>query len=197
MRKKEIAGLVLLIVGAIGIYLSVQRSTPEYVFLTAKRNITPGETISTTDFVGKKMNLGEAASLYLGGDAKFRARRALRSIKTGEVVPREAVTMDEFMETRRLIGFSVPNSKLPNGLKVGDLFDLYFFTQPQNNGSQSPVELARVYEKLRVFSLQKDSSQLDGKISLNAFIESTDVGEFLTYVERSSITIVKRFDETA
>ena len=197
MRKKEIAGLVLLIVGAIGIYLSVQRSTPEYVFLTAKRNIAPGETISTADFVGKKLNLGEAASLYLGGDAKFRARRALRSINTGEVVPREAVTMEEFTETRRLIGFSVPNSKLPNGLKVGDLFDLYFFTQPQNNGSQSPVELARVYEKLRVFSLQKDSSQLDGKISLNAFIESTDVGEFLTYVERSSITIVKRFDETA
>ena len=195
MRKKEIVGLLFLIVGAAGIYLSVQRSAPEYIYLIAKRDITPGEIISSSDLVRKSMNLSESSNLYLSGDAKFQSRRTLRRIGSGEAIPRDALTAEVESESRRLITFSLPKNRVPSTLSSGDLADIYFFNNPEFSGNSEKISLIKIFEKIRVKSVDRQSTQLDGSVTLTAYLEESDAIEFATLLASSVLSLAQRFDD--
>lgn len=195
MRKRELLGLVFLLVGASGVYFSVRQAPPQYVYLTAGRDISPGEILSSSDFTRESLFLSSAGDLYISGDVQISGNRALRAIGRGEVIARGALTEDIQREARDLLTFTVLKAEMPANLKVGDLIDLYFFANPKSNLSEENHTLSKVIPKIRVQAITVDENQLDGHIAISALFEKQIVREVMILLAKSHITISQRFDD--
>lgn len=197
-RKRELAGLLLLVVGATGIYLSVERSAPTYIYLTAKRDISPGELVSSTDFSSAPFSLGRSAPQYISGDAKFNGRRSLRKIDSGELVPRNAITMEAAIEKRQLITFTIPAVRVSKNVNRNSVIDIYFFGSNEVGGGvadESKPTVEKVFERVRIAAIERGSSQFDGDVSISILIESEKVLEFMTELSHSAVYVSERFDD--
>lgn len=195
MRKKEIIGLLLLAVGAGGIYLSAQRSTPRYIYLTARHDIQQGDLVSDSDFVGTSLYLSDKGKYYITGDSRFTSRRSLRKIQLGEIVPRDAITAETEIEDRKLITFTVNETQTPAGIESGDLIDIHFMTTQDSAALERKIEPVKVFEKLRIKTISKSSTQLDGKFIVGVLIDGDLASEMVTLISKCSVVLVQRFDE--
>lgn len=195
MRKRELLGLILLLVGASGIYFSVRQAPPQYVYLTASRDISAGEVVASDDFARASLNLSNAAALYVSGDVELLGHRTLRKIARGEVVPRDAVTEVIEVEERQLITFTVEPMNFPAALTIGDVIDMYFFSIPTGSVDAEKVQLLRVLERIRVRSITKSENQIDGHVMISALFSKNDVRDVMTLIANSRITIAQRFDD--
>lgn len=194
MRKREILGLVLLIAGASGIFLSVRQSPPQYVYLTAGRDIFPGEIVANSDFRTQSLYLASSASRYVSGDMKLQGHRSLRKISRGEVIPRDALTSESEIEERRLVTFQVSLSEAPPTLEVGDLIDIYFFSIAPTDIGGDQATLIDVVEKIRIKEISKGSEGLDGKVTISALFVQEIAPDVMTMLASAKISVAQRFD---
>lgn len=194
MRKRELIGVVFLIIGASGVFLSIRQSPPQFLYLTATRDIWPGEIVSSADFESQSLYLSDSGGKYVSGDVKLNGHKSVRMIARGEVIPRAAFTSQAKEENRRLLTFVVPKIQMPKSLKPGDLIDIYFFSIPDLQSSGEPSELDTVIEKIRVKSIDHDDAQLGGKVTISALFEEEKAREIMTLIARSTIAIAQRFD---
>ena len=194
MRKREILGLVLLIAGASGIFLSVRQSPPQYVYLTAGRDIFPGEIVANSDFRTQSLYLASSASQYVSGDMKLQGHRSLRKISRGEVIPRDALTSESEIEERRLLTFQVSLSEAPPTLEVGDLIDIYFFSIAPTDIGGDQATLIDVVEKIRIKEISKGSEGLDGKVTISALFVQEIAPDVMTMLASAKISVAQRFD---
>lgn len=194
MRKREILGLVLLITGASGIFLSVRQAPPQYVYLTAGRDIYPGEIVANSDFRTQSLYLASSALQYVSGDMKLQGHRSLRKISRGEVIPRDALTSESEIEQRRLLTFQVSLSEAPPALKVGDLVDIYFFSLEPTDTGVDQATLIDVVEKIRIKEMSKGSEGLDGKVTLSALFVQEIAPEVLKMLASAKVSVAQRFD---
>lgn len=194
MRKRELLGLIFLVVGACGVYLSIQQSPPQYVYLTASRDISPGETVVKSDFTAHSFYLSTSGDKYISGKVDLAGHKAIRRIAKGEVIPRAAITTERRIETRHLLTFVLSKSRAPQALRAGDLIDIFFFSEANSLNSGEPIELMAVIEKITVKEIDKDDVQLDGKVTISALFDSERSSEIMTLIARSTISIAQRFD---
>ena len=178
MRKKEIVGIGLVIIGAAGMLFSMRDLAPESTYFVATRDVAPGAHLSSTDFNRIPLELREAATHYISASAQFSNRKALRRIKKGEIIPRDAISQAESIEQRKQVTFALASSKIPQDLQSGDL---------QNES----VELLKSYEKVRVYSVAKYDSQFNGDQTVTLLLNPDDVREFLTLLVFNELTLVK------
>lgn len=195
MRKREILGLVLLLVGASGIFLSAKDSAPQNVYLTAKRDISPGEIVKKGDFREISLYLADSAGEYIGAEINLDSHRSLRKIKSGEIVPRDAISGATESESRRLVTFNVESSKIPPNLKEGSLIDLYFFSRPDLGTSSSQIELVESFLYLRIHEITLPTVQLDGNTLISVLVDEMDVARLLQLISTCAISISQRFDD--
>lgn len=195
MRKKELLGFLLLIIGACGIYFSAKQSPTQFEYLTASRDISPGEVVATQDFTRASMSLFGAAPRYVSADIKLAGHRSLRTIARGEIVPRDALTSMIEIEHRHLLTFTVAKSSLPHDLKVGDLIDIYFFSIPNGAAVDEEIQLLKIVPKIRVYGLATDENQIDGQVNISALFEASDSGEYMTLIATARIAVTQRFDD--
>ena len=195
MRKKEITGLILLAMGAGGIYLSIQSSTPQYVYLTAKHDIAPGDFVSNSDFKGTSLYLADQGKHYLSADAKFTSHQSLRRINAGEVAPRDAIALSQGLDERKLFTFTVDAKQIPAGLSTGDLIDIHFLTSTENTAIEQTVQWKTVFEKMRIRRIEKSSVQLDGRIQVGILVNPDKIKELVLLASECSIVLVQRFDD--
>lgn len=195
MRKRELLGMIFLIIGAGGVYLSVQKSPPQYIYLTANRDISPGEVVSTGDFAPQSFFLSTSGDRYVSGKSDLGGHRAIRTIARGEIIPRSAITSEKKIEERRLLTFVVAKSNAPKALQSGDLIDIFFFTPANSLDPGEVVELSSVIEKITVKEIDQDDVQLEGKLTISAFFDMARTPEIMTLIARSNISIAQRFDE--
>lgn len=195
MRKRELVGLVFLIIGASGVYLSVRQTPPQYIYLTASRDISVGEIVSTQDFTSDSLFLSNADKKYVSGGVDLGGHRALRSITRGEIIPRAAFSSEIEIEERRLLTFVVAKSQAPKHLKSGDVIDLYFFSVPNNVALNEQVELITVVEQVRIREVGNDDAQFDGKITISALFNKNQTREIISLLTTSSIAVAQRFDD--
>ena len=194
MRKREIIGLLFLVVGASGVYLSVRQTPPQYIYLTASRDIAVGEIVSARDFTPESLYLSSAEDKYVSGDVDLSGHRSIRSISRGEIIPRAALTSEVEIEGRLLVTFEVARSRVPIGLKSGDLIDLFFFSIPTGIADDEEVKLVDVVEGIRIKEVQTENVQLDDKMTISAFFNREQSTEVLTLIARSTISVAQRFD---
>ena len=195
MRKREIIGMGLLIVGAAGMLLSMRNSTPHSVYLVAARDVAPGAHISATDFVKMPLDLRGTSTNYISAAAKFSNRQSLRRIKKGEIIPRDAISKAESIEKRKEVTLTLTSSKIPPDLKSGDQVDIYFFKVPQDDLMNKTVELLKSYERVRIYSVTKPDGQFNGEVTATVLIYPEDVQRFLTLQVSSELLLVKSLDD--
>ena len=195
MRKRELLGLSLLILGGGGIYLSASNGPPEYQYLTAAREISPGEIVGSQDFSEQSLHLAAASSHYVSGSAQVSGHRALRRMSRGELIPRDALSSKIEVEQRRLLTFTVSKADLPPGLKTGDLIDIYYFTIPTGSSVTEEIKLIKVTSRIRVHSITKDPNQFDGQVTISALFEASDAREIMGLIVTSKIALAQRFDD--
>ena len=195
MRKKELLGLILLVLGGGGIYLSVSNGPPQYLYLTAARDISPGQVVESQDFSLQSLHLAKASSHYVSGSAPVTGHRALRRISRGELVPRDALSSTTEVEQRRLLTFTVAKSDLPRGLKIGDLIDIYFFTIPTGSSVTEEIKLIDVRPRIRVQSIERDPNQVDSQVTISALFEASDSKDIMTLIATAKIALAQRFDD--
>lgn len=195
MRKKELLGLILLVLGGGGIYLSVSNGPPQYLYLTAARDISPGQVVESKDFSQQYLHLAKASSHYVSGSAPVTGHRALRRISRGELVPRDALSSTTEVEQRRLLTFTVAKSDLPLGLKIGDLIDIYFFTIPTGSSVTEEIKLIDVIPRIRVQSIERDPNQVDSQVTISALFEASDSEGIMTLIATAKIALAQRFDD--
>ena len=195
MRKKELLGLILLVLGGGGIYLSVSNGPPQYLYLTAARDISPGQVVESQDFSQQSLHLATASSLYVSGSALVTGHRALRRISRGELVPRDALSSTTEVEQRHLLTFTVAKSDLPRGLKIGDLIDIYFFTIPTGSSVTEEIKLIDVKPRIRVQSIERDPNQVDSQVTISALFEASDSKDIMTLIATAKIALAQRFDD--
>ena len=191
MRKKEIVGIGLVIIGAAGMLFSMRDLAPESTYFVATRDVAPGAHLSSTDFNRIPLELREAATHYISASAQFSNRKALRRIKKGEIIPRDAISQAESIEQRKQVTFALAISKTPQDLKSGDLVDVYFFKVLNRDLQNESVELLKSYEKVRVHSVSKSDSQFNGDQTVTLLLNPDDVREFLTLLVFNELTLVK------
>lgn len=194
MRKRELVGLVFLIIGASGVYLSVRQTPPQYIYLTASRDISVGEIVSEQDFTPESLYLSNSENKYVSGSFDLDGHRALRSITRGEIIPRAAITSEIEVEERRLLTFVVAKSQAPEQLKSGDVIDLYFFSIPSNIALNEPAKLITVVEQVRIRAVENGQAQFDGKMTISALFDKNQTREIITLLANSSIAVAQRFD---
>lgn len=195
MRKRELLGLIFLVVGAAGVYLSVQQTPAQYVYLTAGRDISPGEVVVNDDFVRESLSLSTAANKYVTGDVRLAGHRALRTIARGEVVPRAALTKEQEIEERQLVTFTLPSSDIPEKLHAGNLIDIYFFAVTNRGALDEQFELAKTLQKIRIQGIHSKDKQLDGRVTISVLVDQKESGEVLSLIASSRIAITQRFDD--
>ena len=195
MRKREIIGIGLLIVGAAGMFLSIRNSTPHSVYLVATRDVAPGAHVSATDFVKMPLDLRGASTYYISAAAKFSNRQSLRRIKKGEIIPRDAISEAESIEKRKEVPLTLTSSKIPPDLKSGDQVDIYFFKVPRDDLMNKTVELLKSYERVRIYSVTKPDGQFNGEVTATILINPEDVQRFLTLQVSSELLLVKSLDD--
>jgi hypothetical protein len=195
MRKREVLGLIFLVVGAVGVYISVRLTPPQYVYLTAGRDISPGEVIASDDFVRESLFLSTAGNKYVTGDFILAGHRALRKIARGEIIPRGALTSEREMEERHLVTFTIPTSHIPEKLQAGNLIDIYFFTVKNQGALDEKFELAKVLSKARIQSIQSKDGQLDGQVTISVLVDQKESGEIISLITNSRLAIAQRFDD--
>ncbi len=195
MRKKELLGLILLVLGGGGIYLSISSGPPKYLYLTAARDISPGQVVESQDFSQQSLHLATASSYYVSGSAPVIGHRALRRISRGELVPRDALSSTTEVEQRRLLTFTVAKSDLPLGLKIGDLIDIYFFTIPTGSSVTEEITLIDVMPRIRVQSIERDPNQVDSQVTISALFEASDSKDIMTLIATAKIALAQRFDD--
>ena len=197
MRKKELLGLSLLILGAVGIYFSAKQTPNKFEYLTATRDISPGDVVAAADFASSSMDLSKSASRYVSAGVQLAGHRALRRISRGEIIPRDALTSEIEIERRHLLTFTVGKSSSPHDLKVGDLVDIYFFSIPSGAALSEEIRLLKVAPKIRVHAIYVDENQVDGPLTISALFEERDSGEFMRLIATSRISLAQRFDDVA
>ena len=195
MRKKELLGLLLLVIGVAGIYFSAKQSPAQYEYLTASRDISPGEIVVAQDFTQDSMSLSGAASRYVSAGVKLAGHRALRRITRGEIIPRDAFTSELEVEQRHLLTFTVAKSNLPRNLKVGNLIDIYFFSIPSGAALDGEIRLIKVANKIRVHTISFDENQIDSQVTISALFEASDSREYMRLIASSRIAVTQRFDD--
>lgn len=191
MRKKEFVGIGLVIIGAAGMLFSMRDLAPQSAYFVATHDVAPGEHLSSTDFNRIPLELREAATHYIGASAQFSNRKALRRIKKGEIIPRDAISQAESIEQRKQVTFALASSKIPQDLQSGDLVDIYFFKVPNRDLPNESVELLKSYEKVRVYSVSKSDSQFNGEQTVTLLLNPDDVREFLALLVFTELTLVK------
>ena len=195
MRKREVLGIALLIFGSTGIFLSIKNATPQYVYLTAKRDISPGEILARNDFRSVSLYLADAAVEYVGAEVNLDSHRSLRRIKSGEIIPRDAITRSREIESRGLITFPVESSKIPTDLSKGSVIDLYFFSRATLGVQSEQTELVENFPRLRIQQISMPTGQLDGDSLISIFVAQSDVSRLLQLISTCSISISQRFDD--
>ena len=195
MRKRELFGLIFLVIGATGVFISVRQAPPQYVYLTASRDISPGEVVSSKDFLRDSLFLSNSADKYVTGDIKLVGYRALRKIARGEVVPRAALTSERELEERHLVTFTVPKTQIPANLQVGNLIDIYFFTTTNRGALDEQFDLTKVLTKVRVQSMQTKDVQIDGQVTISVLVDQKESSEVISLITSSRIAITQRFDD--
>ena len=195
MRKRELLGLIFLVIGAIGVFMSVRQTPPQHVYLTASRDISPGEVVGSEDFLRDSLFLSNSADKYVTGDIKLVGYRALRKIARGEVVPRAALTREREIEERHLVTFTLPKTHIPANLQVGNLIDIYFFTTTNRGALDEQFDLTKVLTKVRVQSMQTKDVQIDGQVTISVLVDQKESSEVISLITSSRISIAQRFDD--
>jgi hypothetical protein len=180
MRKKEIIGSALVIIGVAGMYLSTRDALPKIQYFTAIRDFNAGEVVAASDFRAVAIDLRTAGNHYITANARFSAHRVLRKISRGELIPRDAISSQTTPERRKEISLTLPNNKSPIGLKRGDLVDIYFFEVPTEGEIEKSVQQLRIFQQIQIHSIEKEQSQFNGDININILLNPEDVSDFLT-----------------
>jgi hypothetical protein len=89
------------------------------------------------------------------------------------------------------VTFTLLATKIPAGLKDGDLVDIYFFSVPTAGVTDSSVQLLKSYQKVQIEAVAKVEGQINGESTLTLLIDPEIVGEFLTYLASSEPFLVK------
>lgn len=195
MRKRELLGLIFLVVGATGVYMSVRQTPPQYVYLTAARDISPGDVVENDDFQRESLFLSTSANQYVTGDIRLAGHRALRRIARGEVIPRAALTSEREIEERHLVTITLSASHIPEKLQAGSLIDIYFFSVSNRGALDEQFELAKLLTRARIHSIQAKDTQLDGQVTLSVFVDKKESGEVVSLITNARIAIAQRFDD--
>jgi len=195
MRKKEVIGAMFVIIGVAGMYLSTRDALPKYQYFTATRDLNAGETVAASDFHGIAIDLRAAADYYITANAKFSARRVLRKIAKGELIPRDAISSSAIPELRKQISLTLPSNKRPIGLKQGDLVDIYFFDVPTEGTTEKPVRTLKVYQRVQIHSIEKIPGQFNGEVNVTILLNPEDVSDFLTLLLGKDFWLSKGFDD--
>jgi hypothetical protein len=195
MRKREVVALIFLIVGAGGIFLSVKGTAPQYEYLTAKRDIFPGEILESGDFRGVTLNLSDAAVAYVSAETDLNSHRSLRKIKSGEIIPRDAISRIKDIESRRLVTLSIEREKFSVNLKKGALVDLYFFSKPTLDVIPKPIELVETFPQVRIHELSTPTAQLEEKALFSILVEDANVARILELISTCTLSLSQRFDD--
>ena len=195
MRKKEVIGAMFVIIGVAGMYLSTRDALPKYRYFTATRDLNAGETVAASDFHGIAIDLRAAADYYITANAKFSARRVLRKITKGELIPRDAISSSAIPELRKQISLTLPSNKRPIGLKQGDLVDIYFFDVPTEGTTEKPVRRLKVYQRVQIHSIEKIPGQFNGEVNVTILLNPEDVSDFLTLLLGKDFWLSKGFDD--
>ena len=191
MRKKELLGALLLSVGVVGIWFSVRDSLPPDVYFTTVRDLAAGEVVSSTDFQTIPLDLRGTGAHYISAKSKFSHHRVIRRIAKGEILPRDAISKRKDAEQRKQVTFTLLATKIPAGLKDGDLVDIYFFNVPSGGVTDSSVQLLKSYQKVQIDAVAKAEGQINGESTLTLLIDPGIVGEFLTYLASSETFLVR------
>ena len=191
MQKKEIFGAALLVVGIAGMFLSVRDTVPPDRYFTTTRDLAVGEIVSSSDFQVIPIDLRGAANHYISAESIFSNRQVLRKIAKGEILPRDAISKRKGLERRKQVTFTFLESKIPIGLRRGDLVDIYFFNAPRGGATDSPVQLLKKYETVQIDSVSKGEGQLNGEITVTLLVEPENVGEVLTFLASSEPFLVR------
>ena len=195
MRKREILGLLFLVIGASGVLLSVRQAPPQFVYLTAGRDISSGEIVKKADFNEESLYLSSSAERYISANAQISGHRALRRINRGELVPRDSLTSQVEVEYRHLLTFKVSQSESPQTLAEGDLIDIYFFSVPSSGLLEEKAELVKVVKKVRIQFISSDKNRMDDRLTISAFFDKEESEEVMTLITRSKIMVAQRFDD--
>ena len=195
MRKKEVIGAMFVIIGAAGMYLSTRDALPKYQYFTATRDLNAGETVAASDFHGIAIDLRAAADYYITANAKFSARRVLRKITKGELIPRDAISSSALPELRKQISLTLPSNRRPIGLKQGDFVDIYFFEVPTEGTTEKSVRTLKIYQRVQIHSIEKIPGQFNGEVNVTILLNPEDVSDFLTLLLGKDFWLSKGFDD--
>ena len=194
MRKREILGLLFLVIGASGVFLSVRQAPPQYVYLTASRDISSGEIVKKSDFSRESLYLSSSATRYISANAKVSGHRALRSMSKGELVPRDSLTSQVEVEERHLLTFKVSQSESPQNLTSGDVIDIYFFSVPSSGVIDERVELVKIIQQIKIQDISIDKNRMDDRLTISALFDKDESEEVMTLITQCKISISQRFD---
>ena len=194
MRKREILGLLFLVIGASGVFLSVRQAPPQYVYLTASRDISSGEIVKKSDFSRESLYLSSSATLYISANAKVSGHRALRRMSKGELVPRDSLTSQVEVEERHLLTFKVSQSESPQNLTSGDVIDIYFFSVPSSGVLDERVELVKIIQQIKIQDISIDKNRMDDRLTISALFDKDESEEVMTLITQCKISISQRFD---
>ena len=184
-----------MIIGVAGMYLSTRDSLPKYQYFTATRDFNAGEIVAASDFRGIAIDLRAATDHYITANSTFSARRVLRKISKGELIPRDAISSSTSPELRKEISFTLPSNKRPIGVKQGDLVDIYFFDVPTEGVIEKSVSMLKVYKQIQVHAIEKIQDQFNGETNMTILLNPEDVSDFLTLLLGKDFWLSKGFDD--
>lgn len=183
-----LVGIALVALSITGVWLIVSTADDAVPVLQASRNITEGETLSSTDFQVVEIGLGTLATDYLGPQDLQPGQVASRTLKKGEIVPVSA-TVDA-AESRSTTIVIESSTGVPEAVTAGSVVEVWH-SPPLDEGRSYDTPRILVAEVIVRAVLEEDSMLADAGTRVEIVIDRGDVADVLAAVTGgSSLSIV-------
>lgn len=184
-------GIVLIIASFISAFI-ISSSTNRMVKVwSSKVDLAPGAIIEADDIVQTEVLLPRNISMYLDGSAPIVGSSVLRQLSAAELIPAYALSNETNFNLRK-VPISVSGSRLPSGLKVGDVIDLYAVPKQviSSNGDVS-FKPGLVISQLAVDGVDLEASKLGGEVGITLLVPAESVNRVISAVAVSDFVLVK------
>jgi hypothetical protein len=131
-------GLVLIAASVVGTVFVVSAADSTVEILAARTVLTPGQTVTASDLVARRVTLDQAGALYLrASDVDPEGVVITRTVAAGELVPASAVGRAASLDSTAVV--VAIEGELPESVQAGAVVDLWASVQSEEGEYGPPA----------------------------------------------------------
>lgn len=191
LNVRLIIGVILIATSFISAFLISSSSNRMVTVWSATMDLAPGTIIDESKIEKAQVLMPANIGLYLDGAKSIIGAQVLRGIGAAELIPAYGISSDIVLDLKQ-VPISIPSSRMPFGVKNGDLVDVYALPNQNLGGvSESKLKPGLVLSNIGIDGVNFEASKLGGEIGVTLLVPTTLVAKLISSMGQANFLLVK------